>query len=294
MKISVAAVPYFWSADTYKEFYQKQEKTSVDIIYLGETVCSKRRSLKIQDWLEIAQQLKDHGKEVVLSTLTLLEAESELSYLKKIVLQSDYQVEANDMSAVQIASEANRSFTVGSAVNVYNTHTLTKLNQLGMNRWVVPVELGKEELRPIASKAIELNIEVEYQSFGRMPLAFSARCFTARHHQLPKDNCQFKCLEDEQGLLIKTQEGDSFAQINGIQTQSSKVVNLLNRSQELASTNIDIMRVVPLNPADTIEAINKLEESISTLSPDITFENNQNYEYCNGYWLQIEGMKYVQ
>ncbi len=294
MKISVAAVPYFWSADTYKEFYQALAKTSVDIIYLGETVCSKRRSLKIQDWLEIAQQLKDHGKEVVLSTLTLLEAESELSYLKKIVLQSDYQVEANDMSAVQIASEANRSFTVGSAVNVYNTHTLTKLNQLGMNRWVVPVELGKEELRPIASKAIELNIEVEYQSFGRMPLAFSARCFTARHHQLPKDNCQFKCLEDEQGLLIKTQEGDSFAQINGIQTQSSKVVNLLNRSQELASTNIDIMRVVPLNPADTIEAINKLEESISTLSPDITFENNQNYEYCNGYWLQIEGMKYVQ
>ncbi|MCK4709229.1 MAG: U32 family peptidase, partial [Gammaproteobacteria bacterium] len=258
MKISLAAVPYFWSQEDYNSFYQEVALTPDDIVYLGETVCSKRRSMKLQDWLEIAEQLNQAGKQVVLSTLTLLEADSELKYLTNIAKQKDYLVEANDMAAIQVASENKNAFVAGTAINVYNNRALTILNNIGMSRWCVPVELGQQDIESMVSHCQSLGIELEYQVFGRMPLAYSARCFTARHHQLPKDDCQLKCLDYEQGIKVKTQEGDSFAQINGIQTQSAKVSNLFDRWKELQEAGIDVLRIVPVSAVDTIKAVNQL------------------------------------
>ncbi len=295
MKISVASVPYFWGKESYFEFYKKIAQSPADIVYLGETVCSKRRSMSFRDWLEIARQLTGAGKQVVLSTLTLLEAESELGYLSKIACQKDYLVEANDMAAVEVANQNNNPFVAGCAINIYNNQSLQRLITLGLTRWQVPVELGRDDLVPMVDYAKKHQVEVEYQVFGRMPLAYSARCFTARHHRLAKDNCQFKCLQDEQGILIKTQEGQSFAQINGIQTQSAKVSNLIDRCQSLADSGVDIVRVVPVSAADTLEVIQQLG-AILQAPDDPCFEperlENQ-YEFCNGYWLQIEGMQFV-
>ena len=84
MKISLGPVLYFWSADKLREFYREIAGSSVDIVYLGETICSKRRSLTLAEWIEIGEELQSAGKEVVLSTLALLEAESELKSLKRI------------------------------------------------------------------------------------------------------------------------------------------------------------------------------------------------------------------
>jgi O2-independent ubiquinone biosynthesis protein UbiV len=294
MKISVAAVPYFWSKEDYQNFYHKLAQSKVDIVYLGETICSKRRSMKLEDWLEVAEMLTEAGKEVVLSTLTLLEADSELKSLTKIAEQKAYLIEANDTAAIQVASRSENSFVTGSPINLYNNRSLTLYKNLGMKRWNVPVELGKEDLLPMISFAKELEVEIEYQVFGRMQLASSARCFTARHHQLAKDDCQFKCLEDEQGILVKTQEGDSFAQINGIQTQSAKLTSLLSQWKELESAGVDILRIVPVSAADTLKVVNELCQMVCSNSS--TFDHmpfNDCYEFCNGYWYQIEGMKYV-
>ncbi len=293
MKISLAAVPYFWSKEGYISFYHKIVRSSVDIVYLGETVCSKRRSMKLQDWLDIAKDLTLAGKQVILSTMTLLEAESELKYLTTICKQNDYLVEANDMAVIQLANDRGNDFIVGTAINTYNNRTLSILKKQGMIRWCVPVELGESDITSMIESCHNMNVEVEYQVFGRIPLAYSARCFTARHHQLPKDDCQLKCLDYEQGIQIKTQEGDSFAQINGIQTQSAKVTNLLARWQELKAAGIDILRIVPVNEADTMNVIEQLAEMIQG-SQDIGEEKiSGDYEFCNGYWLGIEGMKYI-
>ena len=62
---------------------------------------------------------------------------------------------------------------------------------------------------------------------GRVPLAYSARCFTARRFNLQKDTCEFKCIDFPDGMTLKTREGDDFLSLNGIQTQSAKVYNLL-------------------------------------------------------------------
>lgn len=291
MKISLAAVPYFWSKDEYYSFYQQVAQAPVDIVYLGETVCSKRRSMKFQDWLDIALLLQQAGKQVVLSTLTLLEAESELRYLSNIARQKDFLVEANDMAAVQVANEHGNPFVAGVAINIYNNRALGLLNKLGMSRWCVPVELGREDLAPMLAHARLLGVEVEYQVFGRMPLAYSARCFTARHHQLAKDDCQFKCLDYEQGIPVKTQEGDSFAQINGIQTQSAKVSNLIDRWRELEAAGIDVLRLVPVASADTITVVKQLYSTMHGAEEN-TEPLDGKYEFCNGYWLQHEGMRY--
>ena len=294
MKISLAAVPYFWSKDDYISFYHQIAFTSVDIVYLGETVCSKRRSMKLQDWLDIAERLNQAGKQVVLSTMTLLEADSELKYLSRIAKQKDYLIEANDMAAIQVASEHGNAFVTGTAINVYNNRALTLLKNQGMTRWCVPVELGQQDLEPMVKHCQSLDVELEYQVFGRMPLAYSARCFTARHHQLPKDDCQLKCLDYEQGIKVKTQEGDSFAQINGIETQSAKVTNLFDRWNELKDTGVNILRIVPVSSADTIRAVNELSallQGVDEHDHDLSF--SADYEFCNGYWLGVEGMKFV-
>jgi collagenase-like PrtC family protease len=292
-KIALGAVPYFWSQDDYRAFYQQVAASPVAIVYLGETVCSKRRSMKFDDWLDIAEQLTAAGKQVVLSTMTLIEAESELKYLSKIASQQAYLSEANDMAAIQVAQQHQNAFVAGCAINVYNNRAIDILQRSGMTRWSVPVELGADDIAPLVEHAHQLGVEVEYQVFGRMPLAYSARCFTARHHHLPKDDCQLKCLDYEQGIRIKTQEGDDFAQINGIQTQSAKVSNLLGHWQKLQQAGIDILRIVPVGARDTISVIQQLADSMKNDEPG-KLQLRQPYEFCNGYWWQQEGMRFIE
>lgn len=84
MKLSLGPILYYWPEEQIRQFYREIADSAVDIVYLGETICSKRRSLNLEQWIEIGQQLQAAGKEVVLSTLALLEAESELKSLRKI------------------------------------------------------------------------------------------------------------------------------------------------------------------------------------------------------------------
>ncbi len=96
----------------------------VDIVYLGETVCSRRHELRLDDYLEIADRLADAGKEVVLSTLTLIESESDLKALRRMVENGRCTVEANEMGAVRLLAERQRAFVAGPTLNVFNAETL--------------------------------------------------------------------------------------------------------------------------------------------------------------------------
>src|SRR5690606_15365817 len=89
------------------------------------------------------------------STLTLIEAESEVSVVKRIVENGEFAVECNDISAVQFACERGLAFTVGPAINVYNSDTFNLLAQQGMQRWVPPVELSAQQVEDIYSGADE-------------------------------------------------------------------------------------------------------------------------------------------
>ena len=62
MKLALGPLQYYWPRDTVFDFYQAMAETPVDVVYLGEAVCSRRRELRQSDWIDIARMLRDAGK----------------------------------------------------------------------------------------------------------------------------------------------------------------------------------------------------------------------------------------
>lgn len=290
-KLSLGPLLYYWPRDDVFKFYESIADTAVDIVYLGETVCSKRRLMRPESWLQVAGLLQEAGKEVVLSTLTLLEANSELSSLKKICDNDQYMIEANDMSAVQLMS-GKKPFVTGPAVNIYNSRTLEVLAHSGLKRWTLPVELSRETLTEMHQNR-PLGVETEVFVFGRLPLAYSARCFTARAHNLPKDDCQYRCLDYADGLMLKTREDESFLVLNGIQTQSSRTQNLIGDINDFIDLEIDVLRISPQSE-NTEQIIDIFDSCLrAKISNDDAEKNLQPYIMsgeCDGYWHGQAGM----
>lgn len=244
MQLSLGPLLYYWSREDTSAFYEAAAHWPVARIYLGETVCSRRHLLRLPDWLELAEKLSAAGKEVVLSTQTLIESESDLKVLRKIVRDGRFLVEANEWGAVRLLSEARLPFVAGSTLNIYNPETLDVLESLGARRWLPPVEVSRTALAALKEHA-PAGMEAEVFAYGRLPLAYSARCFTARHYNLPKDDCQFRCLDHADGLLLSTREGKPFLAINGIQTQSAGVYNLINEIPGLRDMGVTCLRLSP-------------------------------------------------
>jgi collagenase-like PrtC family protease len=290
-KLSLGPVPYFWPRETLLEFYDRIAVSKVDIVYLGETVCSKRRPLKTGEWLELAATLQATGKQVVLSSLTLLEAGSELASLKRLCREQGFMIEANDMAAVQQLA-GNKPFVTGPSVNIYNTHTLSVLAGLGLQRWVLPVELSRDTLAAMQAQR-PAGVATEVFAFGRLPLAWSARCFTARAHNLPKDDCQFRCLDYPDGLLLSTREDESLLVLNGIQTQSARTLNLISELDDLKQLQVDVLRISPQsNHTELIIDIfhRCLQGSLATTAADTQLGKLMPVGPCNGYWYGDAGM----
>ena len=290
-KLSLGPLLYYWSRDDVFKFYEAIAETAVDIVYLGETVCSKRRLLRLDSWLTIADMLSAAGKEVVLSTLTLLEANSELSALRKICDNDQYMVEANDISAVQLMS-GKRDFVTGPAVNIYNSRTLEVLANSGLKRWTLQVELSRETLIELHQNR-PLGVETEVFVFGRLPLAYSARCFTARAHNLAKDDCQFRCLDYADGLMLRTREDESFLVLNGIQTQSAKTQNLIMDINDFIELDVDVLRISPQSK-NTVQIIDIFDRCLrGVMSCEEAEKSIQPYIMsgeCDGYWHGQAGM----
>lgn len=151
-------------------------------------------------------------------------------------------MEANDLGAVNIA--AGRPFVAGPRLNIYNQTALATFARYGMQRWVPPLGADRALVETLHRHRPD-GVETEVFVFGKLPLAFSARCFTARHYGLNKDDCQFKCLEHPSGMTLNTREGQPFLAINGIQTMSAQHYNLLHEVPDLLAMGIDIIRVSP-------------------------------------------------
>ena len=156
--------------------------------------------------------------------------------------EANCKVEANDLGAVNIA--AGRPFVAGPHLNIYNESTMATYARYGMKRWVPPLEADRKLIEMLHSSR-PAGMETEVFVYGKLALAFSARCFTARHYDLNKDDCQFKCMEHPDGITLKTREGQPFLTINGIQTMSAQSYNLLNEVPDMLKMGIDIIRVSP-------------------------------------------------
>ncbi|MBU3057758.1 U32 family peptidase [Pseudomonas indica] len=287
MKLSLGPVLFYWDRMRLMDFYADMASQPLDVMYLGETVCSKRRALSLDDWLGLARELKEcSGAELVLSGLALIEAASELSSLRRLCENGELKVEANDMGAVHYLAERGVPFVAGPALNLYNAYAVAELMACGMTRWVPPVECSGALIKAVGEQLDELGMtrpEIEVFAYGHLPLAYSARCFTARAENRPKDDCEFCCQNYPEGIPLLSQEGQALFTLNGIQTMSAAVSNLLADYPSVQAAGADLLRLSP-RAEGMAECIQRFDAVRRGDAPPLAVEG------CNGYWHGRPGM----
>ena len=250
LALTVGPVLYHWPRATLLQFYAELADSPADTVVLGESVCARRRELKLGDWLALGRELRAAGKDVVLVSQALIESEADLRLLQRQAEQQEFAVEAGDASALHILA-GRVPLVLGPHLNIYNREALREHADLGATRWVAPLELPLDALAlvnppqdPVRTPQGEAMV-TEAWVFGRMPLAFSARCFSARHHHVNKDDCGFCCAAHPDGLLLASTEGQPFLVLNGTQTQSATVQNLIDDGSALRAAGVRRLRLSP-------------------------------------------------
>jgi collagenase-like PrtC family protease len=283
-KLTLGPVLFHWPADRMQDFYARiADEAPVDIVYLGEIVCSKRAPFFDPLLPDIIERLQRGGKDVVLSSRALVMTAREARLTTGQIAgagEIGFTVEANDLGAVR--GLAGKPHVIGPYVNVYNEGTLAYLARQGAVRVCLPPELPGAA---IAALAADAPVPLEVLVFGRMPLAISARCFHARAEGLHKDSCRYACGADPDGRTVRTLDGEAFLAINGTQTLSQTCLNLAGELAGLTTAGIRHFRLSP--QALDMAAVSRLfravldgdlpaaeaEAGLAALAGDLRFSN---------------------
>ncbi len=241
LKITLGPVPYLWSGEKWRDFYYRiAESGHVDAVTLGEVVCSKRDHFTRPFLPQVVERLTAAGKSVALASLALVTQEREAAQTRRLAADAPL-AEANDLSALRLLR--GKPHLVGPFVNVYNGATASLLARRGASRICLGPELPARSIGSIIAGAPEVDYEII--AFGRLPLAISARCAHARAKGHAKDNCQFVCGDEPDGLDVDTLDGQPFLSVNGVQTMSRHCQVLLRDVAELATMGITHLRLSP-------------------------------------------------
>lgn len=243
MQLTIGPIPFFWPADRLVAFYDRLSEAPVDRVVLGEQVCSKRLPFYEDRLPELAERLTAAGKEVVMTGLGLITLPRERKAARRLA-EAGMEVEINDFTALTYLPKGT-AFSVGPLVNVYNESTLEWLAERGARRISLPPELPLASVEVLAGAAARLGVIVEVWAHGRAPLAIAGRCYHARLHGRTKDDCQFACEEDPDGLVVDTIDGTPLLAMNGVQTLSAAHVSAVHQLEALEAAGVGALRLSP-------------------------------------------------
>lgn len=293
MQITLGPVLYHWKPEIWRDFYFRiADEAPIDIVSVGETVCSKRTPFYEEYLSKVIERLDKAGKQVLLSSYLLISLERERKHVENLVTHAQHLVEMNDISG--LLHMGQKPHTIGPFVNSYNEGTVAFFASNGATRICLPPELPLTSIEAIAQSHPDIAIEVF--SFGRIPLAISARCYHARLHKQSKDKCRFVCELDPDGLEVDTLSGEKFLSVNGVQTLSYNCVNLLPELDQLRKTGIKGIRLSPQDCdmvaiaqifRDTLNE--KLESSVAVEKCRHIYKNAP---FANGFALGIPGAEW--
>jgi O2-independent ubiquinone biosynthesis protein UbiV len=292
VRLALGPLQYCWPRSRVLAFYEEAAGWPLDVVYLGEVVCAKRRELRLEDWMALGDRLAAARVEVVLSSLTLLESAGELGGLRRLARNGRFLVEANDMAAVGILAREGLPFVGGPTLNAYNARTLAVLARQGMARWVLPFELGARSAAALIAGAPP-GCPCEVLAWGRLPLAWSARCYTARAENRPKDACGIACREDPDGRLLHTRDGQAFLVLNGVQVQSALTQSLAPQVVALAAAGVEVLRLSPQseNMAAVVRGFAALRGEAGGDLPARDLASLAPVGTCAGYWRGEAGFR---
>jgi collagenase-like PrtC family protease len=240
-RLTLGPILFHWPNPRRRDFYARiADEAPIDCVYLGEAVCSKRLPWFEKDLPEIAERLLRAGKEVVFSTPALITTEQEAKEVQAFI-EAGKTVEINDLACLALVR--GRRFVSGPLINVFHERALDVLRNHGAWRVNMPVELTAGQIATLARH--HRTGETEVFAFGRQPLAISQRCYHARAHNLHKDNCQFVCGLDADGLEVSELNGRALFAINGTQTLSHGFLVLLDALAELQAAGVSHFRLSP-------------------------------------------------
>jgi collagenase-like PrtC family protease len=183
------------------------------------------------------------GKRVVLCTLAEVMLKRERQATAELAETDAFEIEINN--AAGLLARGPRPHRIGPFLNAYNEATIAWLAGQGATHVCLPTEMPGPAVAAAAQAARAAGLGVEVQVFGRAPLAVSARCYHARAHNRTKDNCQFVCEADPDGMPLATRDGEPILRVNGIQTQSESYVELLAELAELSEMGVTHARLLP-------------------------------------------------
>ncbi|MEJ1991316.1 MAG: U32 family peptidase [Maritimibacter sp.] len=243
MELTVGPNPFFWPVDQWSDFYATLASAAPERVVLGELVCSKRLPFYADRLPEAIDKLTSAGKQVVLTSLALVTLPRERKATAALA-EAGLEIEVNDLTALTHLPKGT-AFSVGPLINCYNETTLTWLAGRGATRICLPPELPLASVTVLAQTAAELGVTVEVWAHGRAPLAISGRCYHARLHGRAKDNCQFACEDDPDGLEIRTLDDEPFLAMNGVQTLSAASLSAVHQVEILREAGVNALRLQP-------------------------------------------------
>lgn len=299
MKIAIGPCLFEWGKKALRQFYQRMAfETDADILYMGEVVCSKRNHLTPEELGLLAESLKPAGKELLFSSLGLVMSEEESASLHQLAAMATQQgvwLEVNDMGGMGVGE--GQPLVAGPHINTYNAETVAFLARVGVKRVVLPVELAHPAMAAIIAGCGPVRPQMEVFAFGHLPLTFSARCYTARAFQLSKSNCQYKCGDFPDGMVVHTQEQTPFLNMNGTETMSARVYNLIEEIPRLRQMGVDVIRLSPQSQhMPEMVAIWKacLDGRMAGSEAMVRLQAlNQGEPFCNGYFYGRPGLEWI-
>lgn len=292
--LTLGPILFNWPTEKKIDFYKRiADEAPVDVVYIGEVICSKRTPFFEPAIPELIEKLQRGGKTVVLSTLSLIMASRELKQLRETAASAEVMIEANDVSTMRMLE--GKPHIVGPFVNIYNEGALNYALGKGAVRVALPCELPATSIAALAKAAPQAELEV--QVFGRLPLAVSSRCYHARSRDLHRDGCQYVCADDPDGMTVETLEGQKFLAVNGTETISYTVCNLIAELAQLREIGVSHFRLWP-HDVDMVAVATLFRDVMDGRMPAIDaykeLERLVTFApFSNGYFSGVEGFRFT-